>query len=209
MISARYAPALALLLLIALVPTVIHTYAGLEADDGRSTAAIPDRLAGFTGVATERRPAWGEAVFAAHDWFERSYTQGATKVRLFVGRSFNQKRLYHHPEIGLSRGVDLEPEQVVRPTSHPDWPVHLRYRQDRQGLIAYLLYYDGRFIEDPVANQLREAVPQLFAPRRPMTLFYVAQEGLPPNAPLEQTAAFEVLRAAVEQFLAQGGQGSR
>jgi hypothetical protein len=72
------------------------------------------------------------------------------------------------------------------------------------GYAAYLLLYDGRFIEDPVANQLRESVWQMFNPRRPMTLFYVAQDKVPPGVPFEKTAAARVLVEAAQSFLKPG-----
>lgn len=205
MISSRYAPHLALLLVIALIPTVIHVYAGLDEDDGRSTTLVPERLAEFSSRPTDRRPAWGRAVFDSNDWFERLYEKGGIQVRLFVGRSFNQKRLYHHPEIGLSRGVDLEPAQVRFLPGWPQWPIHLMRQKDGTGYAAYLLLYGDEFIENPVANQLRESVWQMFNPRRPMTLFYVAQQNVPRGTPFEKTAAARLLVEAAQSFLEPGG----
>ena len=201
MISAKYAPYLVLLLVIALVTTVIHVYAGLEEDDGHHTSQVPVELAGFSSHPTDRREAWGRATFDSHDWFERLYEKGRTRVRLFVGRSFNQKRLYHHPEIALSRGADLANERIVTLPGDPQMPVHLLPYRNGSGLAAYVLVYDDRFIVDPVANQLGDAIWQLYNPRRPMTLFYVVQEGVSGQTPFAQTAAAEVLVNAVHAFL--------
>ena len=44
MLSSRYAPAICVALLLVLVPTIIHSYAGLVVDDGRRTASIPATL---------------------------------------------------------------------------------------------------------------------------------------------------------------------
>ncbi len=200
MISAKYAPYLVVLLVVALVPTVIHVYAGLEEDDGHHTSQVPAELAGFYSHPTDRREAWGRATFDSHDWFERLYEKDGARVRLFVGRSFNQKRLYHHPEIALSRGTDLAGERIVTLRGDPEMPVHLLPYRNGKGLAAYVLIYDGRFIVDPVANQLRNSIWQLFNPRRPMTLFYVVQEEGAAQMQFADTAAATVLRTAVHAF---------
>ncbi|HHH13735.1 MAG TPA: hypothetical protein ENJ98_05815 [Thiolapillus brandeum] len=198
MIALRYVPGVILLLAVALVPTVIHQYLGMEEDDGRRTAAVPQVLAGFQGRPAERRRAWGEATFGARDWFERIYEGQGKKVRLFVGRSYDQKRIYHHPEIALSRGIDLEPEKLEE--LGEGIPVHLMWEKDGRGVAAYVLLYDDRFIVDPVANQLRTALWQLFHPRRSITLFYVADRELPAGTPFEESAAARILREAIDRF---------
>jgi Protein of unknown function (DUF3485). len=197
-IALRYVPWVILLLAVALVPTVIHQYLGMEEDDGRGTAAVPQELAGFRGRPTERRRAWGEATFGARDWFERIYEGQDGRIRLFVGRSYDQKRIYHHPEIALSRGIDLEPEKLVE--LGDGIPVHLMREKDGRGVAAYVLLYDDRFIVDPVANQLRTALWQLFHPRRSITLFYVADRELPAGTPFEGSAAARILREAIDSF---------
>lgn len=200
MISARYAPAVVVLLLVAFVPTLIHVYAGLERDDGLRVDAIPQQLAGMSSSPTDRRKAWGEAVFDSHDWFERLYEKSGKQVRLFVGRSFNQKRIYHHPEIALSRGVDLGKAEIVHLPAHPGVPVHLMKQKNGRGAAAYVLLYRNGFVSDPVANQLGDALWQLFNPREPMTLFYVAQSNLPPGTGFEESAAAAILMEAVTSF---------
>ncbi|HIE53944.1 MAG TPA: hypothetical protein EYP90_01970 [Chromatiaceae bacterium] len=200
MISTRYAPHVIVLLLVALVPTVIHVYAGLERDDGRRVGQIEEQLAGMESRPTDRRKAWGEAVFDSHDWFERLYEQDGKKVRLFVGRSFNQKRLYHHPEIALSRGVELSRPRIVHLPDQPEIPVHLMTEVNGNGIAAYVLLYRNGFVSDPVAAQLADALWQLFNPREQMTLFYVAQSNVPPDRGFEGSAAAAVLLEALKSF---------
>ena len=207
MISRRYLAPLVVLLAIALVPTVIHQYLGLDEDDGRHLNAVPERLAGLNGRPTDRRKAYGQAVFGAHEWFEREYLGAGRQVRLFAARGFDQKRLYHHPEIALSRGVDLAPPQLVTLPGDPPLQVHLMWEKDGRGVAAYVLLYDGRSIADPVANQLRHALWQLFNPRRPMTLFYVSDPHQPRRAGFGKSPAARVLREAVDAFLGQGASG--
>jgi len=199
-ISLRYVPAVILLLLVALVPTVIHLYLGLEEDDGLRTSAVPMELAGFKGKATQRRKAWGLAMFGSHDWFERLYEKEGRRVRLFVGRGYDPKRLYHHPEIALSRGFDLAPERIVVVQGIP---VHLLEEEDGEGIAAYVLLSGDGFIEKPVAHQLATALWQLFHPRRQMTLFYVAQADYPVKRPFEKSDAERVLLEAIRDFRGQ------
>ena len=201
MISRKYLPHLVALLAVALIPTLIHQYLGLEEDDGLQANAIPKRLAGYSAQSTERRRAWGEAVFGSHDWFERNYELDGRTLRLFVGRGYDQKRLYHHPEIGLSRGIDLEPETIV--SLDGGTRVHLLREKDGEGAVAYVLLYDGRSIVDPVANQIRNAFWQLFQPRRPMTLFYIADPYLRKSDSFEESESARLLRAAIASFLKQ------
>ncbi len=198
MISQRYLPWLILLFLVALVPTVIHQYLGLKEDDGLRTEKVPEQLAGYHSQPTERRRAWGMAMFGSHDWFERDYVKNGRAIRLFVGRGYDQKRLYHHPEIALSRGADLQPETLLRLADGT--PVHLMREKDGTGVAAYVLLYDDRFLQYPVKNQLLHAAWQLFHPRRALTLFYVADPKLPRNAPFPESDAARLLQEAIRRF---------
>src|SRR5664280_2539690 len=102
MISARYALPVAFVLMLALIPTVIHSYLGLKTDDGLSVKNIKPVLDNFYSIPTNRQPGWGEVTFGSEDWIERIYTDEQGKsLRLFVGRSYDHKRLYHHPELAL------------------------------------------------------------------------------------------------------------
>ena len=71
MLSSRHAPAIVVVLLLALVPTIIHSYAGLVVQDGRGTASIPLRLSSYTSAPTKRSAEWGKSQFDSDDWFER------------------------------------------------------------------------------------------------------------------------------------------
>ena len=115
MISARYALPVALVLMLALIPTVIHSYLNLKSDDGLSVKNIKSALDNFNSTPTNRQPGWGEDTFGCEDWIERIYTDEQGKsLRLFVGRSYDHKRLYHHPELALSYAKDLRGEGQIR-----------------------------------------------------------------------------------------------
>lgn len=78
MLSSRYALAVCVALLLALVPTIIHSYAGLVVNDGRTTASIPSTLLAYSSTPTKRSAEWGESHFDSHDWFEREDPRART-----------------------------------------------------------------------------------------------------------------------------------
>jgi hypothetical protein len=200
----RSAAVAAFCLGLALVPTVLHSYAGLRADDGLTVAAIPPRLAGFSSRATDRRPDWVQRTFDSTDWLERRYAAGSNGVLLFAARSFDAKRLYHHPELAIAYGYDLDGSSITRLPAMPEIPVHvLRPEAPTAGLALYALLYDDAFVGDPYLFQLRMAGTMLFSPKRAMTLFFVHDPGAAPDAPLETTPAAVVLLDAIRAFRTQ------
>jgi len=195
MLSTRYAAAVLVLLGLAAVPTVIHSYRDSTVADGRSARAIPMRLAGETGAPTARRAGWGEDRLGATDWIERRY--GSPEVKLFVGRSFDAKRLYHHPELAVDYGQGYQKSEVVRLAGRPDVPVHMLRGTRRLSL--YTLHYDGGYVEDPIRFQLRASFQSLFSRRQAMTLFFAAQD-LGANEEIESSSAASLLLAAMDAF---------
>ena len=199
MFSTRFALPVVILLGLAAVPTVIHSYRDSTVPDGKSVRAIPMRIDGDLGAATTRRAGWGEERFSATDWTERQYR--SKKVRLFMGRSFDSKKLYHHPELAVDYGNDYLAGTIVRLPERPDVPVHaLRgSRADSRRVSLYALLYDGRFVADPIRFQLRTSMELLFSKRKAMTLFFATQDLAPDEAP-ESSAAAAVLLAAMSAF---------
>ena len=172
-ISPRYAVPVAVLLAFALVPTVIHSYRGARVDDGTRAAIIATALEGMSSSPTQRRAAWVQNNFDTGDWIERTYNAGGTEVTLFVARSYDAKRLYHHPELALLRGTETTPAGVVESRQRPDIPLHvIRTSRDmQQGVAVYALQYGGAYIDNPVLFQIRTAVELLVSRRKPLTLF--------------------------------------
>jgi hypothetical protein len=202
MLSSRYAPAVCVVLLLALVPTIIHSYAGLVVNDGRTTAVIPAALLSYTSAPTRRGADWGERHFESHDWFEREYVSGNDKVVLTVVRSYDLKTLYHHPELAVAyRFVSFDDSSTETPPDRPAMPVHVLTTSDARALGLYVLHYDGRFIADPISFQLRTAGELLFTGRKPMTLFFVRDDAAPAGTPPLQTPAARLLFEAVDQFV--------
>jgi uncharacterized protein DUF3485 len=203
MLSSRYAPAVCLALLVVLVPTIIHSYAGIVVKDGRSTASIPGTLSSYTSLPTKRGADWGKDHFESDDWFERQYTSADDSVVLTVVRSYDLKALYHHPELAVAyRFANFDRHTTETPADRPEIPVHVLTSDESRAVGLYVLQYDGRFIADPIRFQLRTAVELLFSGRKPMTLFFVRDDAAASGvSPLKLPAA-TLLFEAVDRFSA-------
>jgi len=201
MISPRYATTVAILLAFALVPTVIHSYRGIRVDDGLEASAISQTLIGMSSSPSGRRADWVLRNFATGDWTERTYKRDRTEVSLFVARSYDPKRLYHHPELAILRGFQTTPAGVARAEARPDAPLHVleTARGERRGIAVYALLYDGAFIDNPLLFQLRTSVELLAGGRKPLTLFMAtALEGSRDD--LDNSPATRLLLAAIADF---------
>ena len=191
---------------LALVPTVLHSYVGLKTTDGYAAAAAAPQLADLPSQPTERRTAWVRDRFASEDWIERRYqTTEGRDLLLFVARSYDLKRLYHHPELAIAYGSDLRPAGTSYSALMKNVPVHVLRDESGQnaGLAVYALRYDDEFVDDPYVLQVRVAWQLLFTPRRPMTIFFVYDPAAPPGIRLENAPALTLLRASIESFLSQ------
>ena len=201
MISSRYAAPVAALLAIARVPTVIDSYRGARIDDGWRAAAIPDTLDGMSSTPTARRATWVDNNFDTADWIERTYKVGGVETTLFVARSYDPKRLYHHPELALLRGTQTTPAGVVRSAGRADVPIHVirTERGGRSGVAVYALHYGDGYIDNPVLFQLRTSVELLVSRRLPMTLFMShALSGA--TGSVDDTPAARLLLSALREF---------
>jgi len=203
-ISARFVPVLCVLVALALVPAVIHSYVGVTDDDGRRASAVPGTLAGFASVPSGRSQTWGKRRFDSDDWMERRYLTPGTETALTIVRSYDLKALYHHPELAVAYGPSYTSYERARVAVRPEMPIHvLRTDDDRGAAAFYALHYDDRFVEHPIRFQLQIAGELLFSPRKPMTLFFVSASGTPAGEDLDGLDATRLLTAAVDSFLAQ------
>lgn len=205
-VSTRYAAATGLLLGLALVPTTLHNYIGLRADDGKSIdAAAPPVVDGMPGSPTSRDAEWGRRAIAAHAFVERSYQPvGAPPVILTVARSFDAKQLYHHPELVVAYGMNVPDHEIVRLKTLPEVPIHVLTGSEggQSYSVMYALVYDGTFVEDPARFQLGLSGKLLFSGRKPMTLIFTRSNGRLPR-PVDASPQAEVIAAAVRGFLGQ------
>ncbi|GEM_PF-534247 len=204
MISTRYAIPVIILLALALIPTTIHSYIGATVNDGKSAQNIPLTLNNFTSTPAKRNAQWGEDIFGSTDWFERNYQYNQhTNVRLFVARAYDHKRLYHHPELALSYAQNLGKKEILQLPGHPEIPAHVLSKEDHSMLVAYVLLYDGQFIQDPITYQISTSLNLLVNARKPMTLFYVSQSGPSANTEFDQSAVADLLSQAINSFQTQ------
>lgn len=203
--SSRYARVTLVLLLVALVPTVVNSYLGSTTDEGPVLAeTIPETLEGFRGTPTNRRDASIRRSFDASDWVERRYVRGDEEVTLLVARSFDMKKLYHHPELAVVDGVEYKAARVeTYPSSGGPIDVHL-LEGERGGLLAYALLYRGQTVARPLLFQVLVAPDLLLRGRRPLTLVLVNVPGYGPGSPVGESAGVAMLRATVEQLRSAG-----
>ena len=210
MISPRFGPAVLLIAVFALIPTVIHSYRGLTIDDGLTVRSIPETLAGMPSTPTARKDRWVESNLSSRDWFERTYRVGRSDVRLFAARSFDAKKLYHHPELAVLRGLEPESSGKTVLPGRPDIPIEVLTTSDRgrRGIAVYALSYRGDYIDNPILFQLKMSRGLVFRGRRAMTLFMASDLAGSPRQ-LDKAPAVTVLRAALEAFeSAAAGQAS-
>jgi hypothetical protein len=202
MISSRYALPVILLLILALLPTIIHSYLGSEYDDGKSVQSIPIALAGFTSQPYLRhKDPWVKSLFDSEDWMERIYKNSkGEKVRLFAARSYDYKRLYHHPELALSHGINLKEEGIINLPGVPEIPVFILRNSSGHGVVAYALLHEGKFIQNPVSHQIKEIFTQLFRSRKAMTLFYVSDTTSTVSDKFNKTSTASILASAIKSF---------
>jgi hypothetical protein len=201
MISGRFAPAVCLLAALALVPVILHGYVGAVAVDELRIESIPTTLAGYASRSHGRDPSWGRTNFATDDWFRRAYAIGRQDVILTVARSYDAKRLYHHPELAAAYGALFDGGETVRLPGEERVPLHvLRPAEGGRAFAVYALHYDGRFIADPIMFQLRTAGELLFSRRKAMTLLFAHQAEADRSAAPSEQPATRVLLEAIRHF---------
>ena len=201
MISTRYAPAVCALIALALVPTIIHSYTHTVAKDGLVTAAIPLSLNGAPSSPTEHDAAWGQRRFDSFDWTERRYRLADGDVLLTVLRSYDLKKLYHHPELDIAYGTGYLHYDVERLDTKRDLPLHVLRDSDGTSTAVYVLHYGEGFVENPIAFQVRAAGQLLFSPRQAMTLLFARDLQSTKDKPLARYPSTRVLLSAIDAFL--------
>jgi hypothetical protein len=202
MIATRYTLPVAVLLSIALVPTIIHSYLNLSIDNSSPAKSISAMFSDLTSTPTRKNPGWGEETFGCTDWFERTYKdKQGNEVRLFVGRGYDHKRLYHHPELALSHAVDLRSTGLIKLLGEHVIPVNVLHHTTQSKIAGYALFYDGHFIDDPIAHQVKNSLSLLVNAKKPMTLFYVSEDNIDNQTNFEKTLSAKVLTAAIKNYL--------
>jgi hypothetical protein len=210
MLDLRNLPAVCLVFALALIPTIIHSYSGALAVDGREAEKIASTLAGYHGTPAARNQTWGERVFESHDWIDRRYISGSNEIGLTVVRSYDAKRLYHHPELAIVRGSPFAGVETRFLSVRPEVPVNvLLPAAGATSRAAYVLHYGGRFVENPILFQLRVAGELLVSRRQPMTLFFATTTRALQLDDIEGSDLIRVMFAAIDDFVAQGASPAR
>jgi hypothetical protein len=178
-VSKRYAGHVLVCVVPVLVIVVIHSYIGLQVEDCRELSGLFPNAAGDT--SSPRRDARMREVFDAVQWEEGTLdtTVPASQMKFSIIRSYDPKKIYHHPEISLVRGatparrdveyIDAEGERV---------PVHRAYYNPASttALVAFILIYHSRPVDNPYLSQIRSAPLQFVRGSYPMTLFFVSAQ---------------------------------
>lgn len=209
MISHRYAVPVIIVLTLALIPTVIHSYLGLTIDDGVFVKTINPELNHFTSSFSKRHAGYGEETFGSQDWIERIYTNEEGKsVRLFIAKGYDHKRLYHHPELALSYAKDLRRSGQTQLAERPEIAVNILHNSTQSNMAAYALLYDGKFIDNPILHQIRDSFNLLISARKPIVIFYVSDDTPSKNASFNETIVASLLGKAIADYQAQAMSGS-
>ena len=176
-LSARYATPTLVVLALALVPTVVNVYVGRKVVEGPPLSeALPSVLAGQMSQPTTRKATTIRREFASDDWVERVYASGlGPGVKVLAVRSYDMKRLYHHPELAISDANYGTAEVHEVPAADGPLAVHVLHGE-KGGTAAYALLYKGRTVSNPYLFQLRVAPEFLLLGQRPLTLVFAEDE---------------------------------
>jgi hypothetical protein len=201
--SARYATPTLVVLLLALVPTIVNSYVGRKVVETPAlTDALPATLDGRPSTPTRRKASTIQREFASEDWVERTYTMGLeSPVTVLAVRSYDMKRLYHHPELAVTEREyeNARLTQVQGPTGAVD--IHLLPGM-QGGMAAYALVYRGRTIASPYLFQIRVAPELLITGQRPLTLVFAEDPAGNASAAADQSPAVRSIVAAVAALAA-------
>lgn len=159
-------------------------------------------------MATGRKAEWVKEIFATDDWIERDYdVPGHDEIRLFVVRSFDIKRVYHHPELAVLYGIEFRRNHEIVSTGRLAAPTRILRTSANKGVAAYVLLYEDRFVRNPILFQLLNSLEILFSPRKQMTLFLVYDKQLQGNAEFSSSPASQILSGAIDSFVSQLPEG--
>ena len=203
--STRWAPHLSVLLAVVLVPVTLHAYLGMSGEDCANPMALApawdpgdDPPPDIQYLERRMKPSqWREGKLRSAEGWSLEYV---------IARSVDAKHIYYRPEYKLV--------QVLRPIGHDvEWiadesgqlPVHRPRYQPRMDsplvpMVAYLLVYDGRPVENPYREQLLSAPGLIFRGRVPATLLFVWGLVLPGEMEKAEARAYDWLRQAWRNY---------
>lgn len=188
-LSRRYAPHMAGLIILAMIPVTVHSYLDVREDD----CADPLRLApaAHRGGPGEKRDTYLRKRFRAFQWREGS-VRGSPPFKYGIIRSYDAPRIYY--KLGFNY-LHAEPDEAWLENVQVGKvriPVHrLRYDpvpgSSAATVAAYMLIYDGEAVENAYWNQLLAAPRRLLTGRLPMTAYFI--HGVVPVSQIETAEA--------------------
>ncbi len=101
-------------------------------------------------------------------------------LNCWIVRSYDAKKLYHLPEIGLVRGAAPSRRATEEiPWENGSVPVHRVYYHESDGdvYVAYILIYNSKPIGNPYIAQILSFPKQLVTGVAPMNLLFVSGRG--------------------------------
>lgn len=180
-VSTRYAPQLAIAMLLATVPVVLHTYAEVESDE----CAAPARLVRRSVVRppSEDRIAFIEGKFGTTEFREgrTKAEDGLPAMSWIVLRTHHSRNVYYRMAHRLLRE---EPDSVrVESVEVGELTLPIRrveYKPEPASPLgvqaSYLLVYDGEPVGNPYLNQFLAAPQRVFTGSLPMTALFISGE---------------------------------
>lgn len=212
--STRFLPHIVALILAATVPTWLHWTSSFNVDD----CADPDALLGGLRDARKFERIMAKWPQGRLRFLERASLDGRWAAgRLPVGdgealdfaivRSYDAKRVYHLPDGGMhwERGKSMRADrQTVETIEAEDMelPVHRAHydiveaQKGNRWVVAYLLVYGSRPVDNPYLEQLLSSPLQLVRGRTPMWLFFVSGQVDPDMEEAAERAAKDWIRDA-------------
>ena len=175
-LSQRYVPHMIALLLLAVVPVALYSYARVRSDECAEPLVLVSGASVFTSPKRTRSM---QARFAAAQFREGRLPgeDGEPTLSFAVIRSYDAKRLYYRL---ANRMLNAAPDRVELEWLEGDPRLPIRrasYKPDPASRMvtesAYLLVYDGEPVENPYRSQLLAAPWRLLTGNRPMTAFFV------------------------------------
>ena len=207
MISSRYAWPIVALLAFALIPTVLNVYRSPEPmRAGALEAQIPADLGWGPAREANFDEGWTYTQFGTSDFVNRKYASRKSSARLvfFAARHHDTKKLFHFPEIALSRGkAETARHMEEIQTNAGPVPVHVIEFETKRGThrAAYVLFYGKTGVAQPIRFMLGQ-IPSLFVGRRePMTILYVQASSTLDGAGAIAAELDELLIAACNGYL--------
>ena len=203
-LSRRYAPHMAGLIILAMIPVTVHSYLDVRQDD----CADPLRLApaSHRGGTSEERDTYLRKRFRAFQWREGS-VRGNPPLSYGIIRSYDAPRIYYKLDYNYLREDADKAWMEELQVGNARIPVHrLRYDplpgSSAATVAAYMLIYDGEAVENAYWNQLLAAPRRLLTGRLPMTAYFI--HGVVPVSQIETTEArqAEWLRSSWQSYRA-------